>query len=148
MPSSRDTTEQISSFTYRKETLSAADYHALARSLRQELDVPVTSLTCSSKSNTRTHKRSCIDIHLHARTCISFGTRTHASTYTRTPFFYPSFPHTGRVDACSWISTIALRSRSRPPLPGLYSCSSSDHNSVSCYGLVQSVPIDEFSLIS
>jgi hypothetical protein len=84
MPSSRDTTDQISSFTYRKETLSAADYHALARSLRQELDVPVTSLTCCSQPNTRTHKRSCIDIHQPTRTCISSGTRTHASTHTHT----------------------------------------------------------------
>jgi hypothetical protein len=29
------------SFTYRKETLSSADFHALTRSLRQELDIPV-----------------------------------------------------------------------------------------------------------
>jgi hypothetical protein len=31
----------IASFSYRKETLSAADFHALTRSLREELDVPV-----------------------------------------------------------------------------------------------------------
>jgi len=33
-------TEGVASFTYRKETLSAADFHALSRSLREELDVP------------------------------------------------------------------------------------------------------------
>ena len=30
----------MASFTYRKESLSAADFHALTRSLREELDVP------------------------------------------------------------------------------------------------------------
>jgi len=35
----------VASFTYRKETLSTADFHALTRSLREELDVPVRLLS-------------------------------------------------------------------------------------------------------
>jgi hypothetical protein len=106
MPSSRDTTEQISSFTYRKETLSAADYHALARSLRQELDVPVTafltSLSCSSKSNTRTHNAHAstyTSTHVHVSHMAHAHTHRHTHTHTHThTLFLSLFPsHTQDV---------------------------------------------------